>query len=201
MHARLVDELGHLLDVSGQEKKAAPRLCELPELPAVSSIELLEAHNNRLQEIDEAYFAGLPRLRRLVLAGNQLTKLPSSLSACSRMQFLQVGANQIGALQMEPRRCIGFDEAEGGGQLCWPDLETLFLEGNPMRALPPELAQCHKLTRCNLSKTELQDADAVVSAVRKLVLSRPGGSFWSPNGRRWMADDGDARAAQFASTR
>ena len=123
------------------------QLDALPELPAISSLELLEAHNNRLEKLDDKYFAAAPRLRRLLLAGNQLTKLPTSLSSCAKLQFLQVGGNQIAELQMEPRRCVGFDAEEGSGEaLCWPELETLFLEQNPIASLPTELLKCTRLT-------------------------------------------------------
>ena len=173
----------------------------LPALPAICPLELLEAHNNRLASVDDDYFASAPRLRRLLLAGNQLTALPASLSrSCARLQFLQVGGNQIGELSMEPRRTMLDDTAlldDAAALLCWPELETLFLEQNPIAALPPELPRCTKLLRCNLSGTKLADGDAVVAAMLKLVLARPGGSFWSVNGRRWMSDE--ARAASFAN--
>ena len=71
-------------------------------------------------------------LRRLLLSGNKLTSLPTSLSRnCSRLQFLQVGNNQISSLSMEPRRCVGFEDdgdKDEAALLCWPELETLFLE-------------------------------------------------------------------------
>jgi Leucine-rich repeat (LRR) protein len=62
----------------------------MPELPTTSAIELIEAQNNRIKAFDEEYFMRTPRLKRLLLQGNMLTKLPASLIACDELQFLQV---------------------------------------------------------------------------------------------------------------
>jgi Leucine-rich repeat (LRR) protein len=239
-------------------------LVELPTLPP-ETVEVVDAHNNRLTDLDDAYFAGAPRLRRLLLTGNQLTTLPSSLRRCAKLQFLQVADNQISALSMSlpppaaadgasadgghsrrfsaadpwPVNALGWANspttpisslsmglpapaadggaADGGaadgiggssaadgsvaaaGAPCWPELETLFLERNPIACLPPELPLCTQLTRCNLSGLPIDEGDAVASAVLKLVLAKPGGSFWTVRGRRWMSDE--ARAAGFANQR
>ena len=173
----------------------------LPELPAICPLELLEANNNRLKSIDDAYFSSTPRLRRLVLAGNTMTALPGSLARnCSRLQFLQVGGNQIRSISMEPRRCVGFDSDDDGSDgLCWPELETIFVENNPLDALPAELVNCTKLLRCNLSGTQLDEGDVTASTILKLVLARPGGSFWTVKGRRWVSDE--AKQASFIQER
>ena len=157
-----------------------------PEMPAGSAIEILEMHNNRIASMPDDYFESTPKLVRLLLAKNGLAALPSSLASCKGLRFLQVGDNQLAELP-----------SDGSGQLCWPALETLFLERNPIGALPAELTTSETLLRCNLTGTALDDAHETVALLLKQTLARPGGSFWSVNGRRWQADD--ARAAAWVT--
>ena len=150
------------------------------------ALELLEMHNNRLSKIDDGYFEKTPQLRRLVLTGNQLKSLPSSLTACSQLQFLLIGDNQISEISA----------VDGTGAVCWPELETLFVEKNPLSAVPIGLVDCPKLLRCNLTGTSIEKGDEAATALLKLTLARPGGNFWGVDGRRWMADE--AKQASFA---
>ena len=60
-------------------------LDSMPELPPTSAIELLEMQNNRIAEVDEEYFMRTPHLKRLLLQGNALTRLPLSLTANIRL--------------------------------------------------------------------------------------------------------------------
>jgi Leucine-rich repeat (LRR) protein len=161
----------------------------MPTLPPAegNALEILEMNNNRIAAIDEDYFLATPRLRRLALAANQLTRLPSSLATgCPVLQFLLVGDNQLAELPSMP----------SAGTLCWPQLETLFLERNPITHLPAELAISENLLRCNLTGTQIAPDDDLAQALLTSTLKRPGGSFWSVNGRRWVSDE--ARAASFA---
>ena len=163
----------------------------MPMLPPgeESSIELIELNNNRIASMADDYFASTPRLRRLALAGNQLTSLPSSLTSCSALQFLIVGDNQIGSLPAMPTV----------GELCWPGLETLFIERNPITSLPSELLASSCLLRCNLTGAALDATDETSKQLMLAILKRPGGSFWTVNGRRWVSDE--ARAASFAQSK
>ena len=158
----------------------------LPVLPASSALEVLEAHNNRLAIISEGYFLDAPELKRLLLQGNQLEALPPSLASCSKLQFLQVGDNQIGELRASDEQ----------GRPFWPELQTLFLERNPLASLPTSLLAYDSLSRCNLSGCSLDVNDEVAAQLLKMMLSRPGGNFWGVNGRRWQS--GEHKAAAWA---
>ena len=107
-------------------------------MAALLTLHLLAAArvSSRFREIKDEYFSSAPRLRRLLLTGNQLTALPGSLArSCRRLQFLQVGSNQLVAISMEPRRCVGFDEEEdssNGQCLTNPPSASLSLSLSPV---------------------------------------------------------------------
>ena len=200
-----------------------------PELPPNSALELLELHNNRIASLPDDYFVATPKLQRLLLMKNGLSTLPSSLTSCAALRFLQVGDNALTEVPSRPyvpslapqplittahQVGLRLDSAVGSSSsralaskaskvpmvsplLCWPMLETLFLERNPIGALPAELCQSSVLLRCNLTGTAIDDFHEDVAQLRKQVLARTGSSFWSTDGRRWQADAASAAELAF----
>jgi len=137
----------------------------MPEFDSAPELEILEIHKNRISEVPADYFTKMPGLKRLVLNTNMLTTLPESISACTKLQQLQVAENKLTSLP---------DVAYSA------DLETLFVQDNPdLTSLPKGLTKCAGMKRCNPGKAGPADLTA---ALKKLSLDKPDGIFWEANG-------------------
>jgi len=147
----------------------ANNLSALPTLAApASDLTILEAHKNRIDKIDDGYFASTPALERLSLWANMLTSLPPSLTKCAKLVGVQVHENkELASLPEGP----------------WPaSLETLFVQDTKITSLPQSLAAC-PLKRVNVSRLALDsDGDALAKKMEQMVLGTGDGIFWAKDG-------------------
>jgi len=146
---------------------------EMPTLSSHPGLKIIEMHKNRVATIPDAYFEATPALERLSLWGNMLTALPSSIMGCKGLVGLQVQENKLEVLPAG----------------AYPvTLETLFVQENPLKMLPGELAACAQLKRVNVSKTALDDDGKVTAdAVKTTCMAKAGGIFWSYSGEQSKA--------------
>ena len=119
-------------------------------------------NKNRLAAFPDDYFANMPMLNRFVVSNQTekhggLTALPASLASCTALQFLLADANKL-------------EQVPAG---TWPALETLFLDGNPLKTLPAELKQCKSLKCARAPAAALRPPRR--SAPRRAQASQPGG--------------------------
>ena len=115
------------------------------------SVTALEVVNNRMTSIDPAALAELPRLAQLDLCANlldreKLEEVTPAICACRHLGFLDLSANRLSELP---------------SALVLPRVFELRLSLNPLRTLPPMVAQSRELhtlviARCGL--TELPTA-------------------------------------------
>lgn len=81
------------------------RLSTLPEeLRSLSSLEIFEAYQNKLQSFPE--ITGLTNLLRLDIASNALTCLPSSIGSCIALKYLSAHSNHLNALPSTIGHCM-----------------------------------------------------------------------------------------------
>ena len=150
----------------------------LEEIPAIGdglpALRIIEIHKNRISAIGDDYFAGTPKLQSLNIGKNSLATLPPSLfSKCAELTMVQAEENKIESLP-------SVDFPAG--------LQTLFLQDNPWKALPKELAKCSKLKRFNVTNAQSDSAtDELIAGLKKIVLSQDGGIFWGKTGEKEMA--------------
>ena len=148
-------------------------------------LELFEMNKNRLAAFPDDYFANMPMLNRFVVSNQTekhggLTALPASLASCTALQFLLADANKL-------------EQVPAG---TWPALETLFLDGNPLKTLPAELKQCKSLkcARPPAAAPPLALRPPRRSAPRRAQASQPGGGGRRrPGGGAEGVDDGEER--------
>eukprot|EP00966_Prymnesium_polylepis_P314843 7274807-Prymnesium_polylepis.1 len=59
-------------------------------------------------------------------------------------------------------------------------------QGNPgLTALPPELAKCSNMLRCNVSRLPIDGASGgTVDALQKICIGKKGGAFWDLSGTK-----------------
>jgi hypothetical protein len=142
-------------------------------------------NKNRLAAFPDDYFANMPMLNRFVVSNQTekhggLTTLPASLASCTALQFLLADANKL-------------EQVPAG---TWPALETLFLDGNPLKTLPAELKQCKSLkcARPPAAAPPLALRPPRRSAPRRAQASQPGGGGRRhPGGGAEGVDDGEER--------
>ena len=126
-------------------------------------------NKNRLAAFPDDYFANMPMLNRFVVSNQTekhggLTALPASLASCTALQFLLADANKL-------------EQVPAG---TWPALETLFLDGNPLKTLPAELKQCKSL-KCARPPARRRAAARLATSAPIRPTPRAGEPTW---GRR-----------------
>ena len=156
----------------------------MPMLPPgeESSIELIELNNNRIASMADDYFASTP-----LCAGSPLHEepLPSSLTSSAAVSYRRRQSDWQPPRDADRR------------QLCWPGLETLFIGAIPSPRYPA--SSLFPAASCVVTGTALDATDETSKQLMLAILKRPGGSFWTVNGRRWVSDE--ARAASFAQSK
>ncbi|KAK4154047.1 hypothetical protein C8A00DRAFT_43103 [Chaetomidium leptoderma] len=99
------------------------------ELSSCPNLETVAFRSNGMEEIPEDVFP--PRLRCLILTGNRLTFLPSSIGRCDRLQKCMLAGNQLRDLPQEMGQC--------------KQLAVLRLSANRLSTLPPWVFTLPKL--------------------------------------------------------
>ncbi|AEO64739.1 uncharacterized protein THITE_2111033 [Thermothielavioides terrestris NRRL 8126] len=114
------------------------------ELASCPNLETVAFPHNGMEEIPEDAFP--PRLRWLILTGNRLTSLPSSIGRCQNLQRCMLAGNQLRALPAEMARCKRLAllrisanriEALPAWLFTLPELAFLSFASNPCAAPPP----------------------------------------------------------------
>lgn len=152
------------------------KLGALPVLASsVPALKIIEAHKNPMTgcgAADDSYFAATPALERLLMHSLTegtpgITSVPSSITKCEKLQFLQVQDNpNLASLPDGP----------------WPKtLMNLFVHGTKIGALPNSLKECNDLKTVNISGVGCEDA--LAAALEKIVLSKTGSIFTDKNGK------------------
>ena len=91
------------------------------ELATCPSLETVAFRNNGMEDIPEDAFP--PRLRWLILTGNRLTSLPSTIGRCDRLEKCMLAGNQLQDLPTSMAQC--------------KNLALLRLSSNHFTSLPP----------------------------------------------------------------
>jgi len=74
------------------------RLQQLPELPAqvrFGHVTALAFNDMQLEEVPNSFFKAFPRLRRLRMSGNRLTRIPQALGELQQLKVLDLSRNRI----------------------------------------------------------------------------------------------------------
>ncbi|CAI5488809.1 unnamed protein product [Closterium sp. Naga37s-1] len=168
----LPDEIGHLTALRFLAL-AGNQLTRLPHtLGRLTALQVLSVAGNQLEELPQT-IGSLTSLRVLAAYGNLLTSLPASITHLSSLQELFLQGNRIYSLPPLPLRslrqlsladnCLTAIPQGTLSQL--PFLESLWLYGNSIAHLPPDLADCSRLANLwlegnplSLSHTSLSDS-------------------------------------------
>ncbi|CAI5515430.1 unnamed protein product [Closterium sp. Naga37s-1] len=167
----LPDEIGHLTALRFLAL-AGNQLTRLPHtLGRLTALQVLSVAGNQLEELPQS-IGSLASLRVLAAYGNALTALPPSITHLSSLQELFLQGNRISSLPPLSLRslrqlsladnCLSAIPQGTLAQL--PFLESLWLYGNSIAHLPPDLADCSRLANLwlegnplSLSHTSLSD--------------------------------------------
>ncbi|GFG36680.1 hypothetical protein Cfor_11016 [Coptotermes formosanus] len=104
------------------------QLVALPDVKGCMALKELHLGDNTIKEIDVELLEGFSRLRVLNFRGNKLASLPSEISLLQLLVRLDLTNN-----------CLTTLPAALG---CLPHLQSLQLEGNPLRSVRRDVIQC-----------------------------------------------------------
>lgn len=157
------------------------KLEKMPVLGAEHpALTIFEIHKNNIKTIPDDYFVALPALERLSVWGQscKLDVLPASLTKCASLKGVQAQENNLSSLPEGP----------------WPKtLETLFVQDNPLGALPLSLKECPELMRVNIGGLACKDDSAMKALeadMSKIVIAkkddkgRSSGIMWGLSGQK-----------------
>ncbi|XP_036601176.1 leucine-rich repeat-containing protein 47 [Trichosurus vulpecula] len=130
-------------------------------LPLLHSLEVCGCAS--LREPGPGLARGLPRLRSLVLRGNALgPSLSPELGPLPALRVLDLSGNALE--ELPPGRGLGPAEPPA-----LPQLQSLNLSANRLRALPAELARCApRLQTLNVARNRLRELPAELFALQLL---------------------------------
>ncbi|CAI5496258.1 unnamed protein product [Closterium sp. Naga37s-1] len=166
----LPDETGHLtalrfLALAGNQ---LTRLSHT--LGSLTALQVLSVAGNQLEELPQT-IGSLASLRVLAAYGNLLTALPPSITHLSSLQELFLQGNRIASLpplslpslhQLSlADNCLSAIPQGRLAQL--PFLESLWLYGNSISHLPPDLADCSRLANLWLEGNPLSLSHTILS--------------------------------------
>jgi Leucine-rich repeat (LRR) protein len=132
---------GHILDMSGCRVTTLPEMSAELDFHFVTSIVMV---NSSLQAVPDAFFVCFRGLRRLNLSRNNLQTLPEGIRHLTQLERLQLSYNRI-RLDEQATNTLG--------EL--PQIISLDLSFNPLRALTLRFAQVPSLRRLHLIRCGL----------------------------------------------
>nr|NCS08858.1 GTP-binding protein [Microcystis aeruginosa G13-07] len=145
---RVKDERAGKLALSNKNLTEIP-----PEIPHLTSLQILYLNNNQISEIPEA-LAQLNSLQRLYLRNNQISEIPEALAQLTSLRSLELNNNQISEIP------------EALGQLT--SLQSLDLDNNQIREIPEALGQLTSLQRLDLDNNQISEIPEALGQLTSL---------------------------------
>jgi internalin A len=147
---RAKDERAWMLDLSNKNLTEIP-----PEIPHLTSLQVLNLNNNQISEIPEA-LAHLTSLQELDLSINQISEIPEALAQLTSLQYLYLSYNQIREIP------------EALAQLT--SLQILNLSDNQISEIPEALTHLTSLQILDLSDNQIREIPEALAHLTSLQI-------------------------------
>eukprot|EP00397_Hematodinium_sp_SG-2012_P028300 GEMP01029786.1.p1 GENE.GEMP01029786.1~~GEMP01029786.1.p1 ORF type:complete len:407 (+),score=72.46 GEMP01029786.1:46-1266(+) len=141
---RKLENISHMKNLEelwvGKNKLTSMELPPLPKLKRVSY------QNNRLEEWDESFFQNCPNITHLYLGHNKLPDFPEYFDTIKQLEELDMASNAVNTLRRMDlpelkELWLNYNNVASLEYVkvldCYPKLETVYLEHNPIWKPPP----------------------------------------------------------------